>query len=129
MQYDEFMNQVKEQARVASTGEAVRATRATLEALGQRLNKEEAHHLAAQLPSEIGYYLGKVERHSERFDLDEFYDRVAEYEGKGVDKPEAIHHARSVLAVVSKAVTPGELNDVRAQLPDEFHPLFEGETQ
>jgi uncharacterized protein (DUF2267 family) len=127
MQYDEFINQVKARARLSGNGEAVRATRATLEALGQRLNRDEAHHLAAQLPSEIGYYLERLDRHSEQFGLDEFYDRVTDYEGKGVDKPEAIHHARSVLSVMTQAVTPGELNDVRAQLPAEFYPLFEGE--
>lgn len=54
MKYDEFMGMVQNRARLASTGEAVRATRATLQTLGQRLFGGEAKDLAAQLPQEVG---------------------------------------------------------------------------
>ncbi len=122
MKYDEFINQVQSQARLSSSGEAVSATRATLEVLGQRLFGDEAKNLAAQLPSEISYYLLQPEI-NESFGVDEFFNRVSEREG--VDLPDAVHHARVVISVLQEAVSPGEIEDVRAQLPDEFDPLFE----
>jgi uncharacterized protein (DUF2267 family) len=122
MTYDEFVGQVQSRARLGSTGEAVRATRATLEVLGQRLFGGEAKDLAAQLPQEIGYYL-RQDGQSERFGLDEFFARVSEREG--VDLPVAVHHARAVISVVSDAASQGEIDDVRNQLPAEYDALFE----
>jgi uncharacterized protein (DUF2267 family) len=122
MQYDEFIGQVQHRARLAATDQAVRATRATLETLGERLFGGEADDLAAQLPEEIGIYLRQAQS-NEKYSLDEFFKRVSEREG--VELPDAVHHARAVISVLCEAVTPGELQDVRAQLPDEFDPLFE----
>ncbi len=51
MKYDEFISQVQRRANLASREEAERATRATLETLGERLAGGEAKDLAAQLPS------------------------------------------------------------------------------
>lgn len=121
MNFDEFVGQVQSRARLASEGEAIRAIRATLEVLSQRLAGGESRDLAAQLPTELGTYI-----HSgtgERFDLDEFFRRVSAREG--VDLPESVHHARAVIAVLQEAVSRGEIEDVRSQLPAEFDPLFE----
>jgi uncharacterized protein (DUF2267 family) len=75
------------------------------------------------LPEEIGRYLREVEGPAERFDLNEFFERVSGHEGS--DLPVAVHHARVVTSVVRDAVTEGEIEDVLAQLPDEYKPLFE----
>ncbi len=123
MQFDQFIGQVQHRARLAATDEAIRATRTTLQTLAERLTEGEADDLAAQLPQEIGRYLQEVENHAERFSLDDFFRRVSEREG--VELPDAVHHARAVISVLNEAVTQGELRDVRAQLPDEFDPLFE----
>lgn len=122
MTYDEFMGQVQHRARLASTGEAVRATRATLEVLAQRLFGGEAANLAAQLPMEIKPYLAEPEVR-DNFDLKEFFWRVSEIEG--VDLPVSIHHARAVISVLCDAVSPNEIDDVLAQLPEEYYPLFQ----
>jgi len=37
----------------------------------------------------------------------------------------AIYHARAVIAVLYEAVSPGEMADIRAQLPAEYARLFE----
>ena len=126
MNYDEFLGQVQNRARLASTGEAVRATRATLEVLGQRLFGGEADDLAAQLPHELQSYL-KHTKPSESFVLGEFYRRVAEAEG--VDYPQAVFHARAVMSVLQDAVSRGEMEDIRAQLPDDYDDLFEFEVE
>lgn len=122
MQYDEFIGQVQHRARLASGGEAVRAVHAVLQTLGERLYGREADNLAAQLPGEIGFYLQQAEQR-EPFSMREFFERVAEREG--VDYPDAVYHARAVMSVILDAVSPGEIADMRAQLPAEFNPLFQ----
>jgi len=123
MQYHDFIGKVQNQARLGTTGEAVRATRATLEVLGKRMHETEAKHLAAQLPAEVGNFLIDGQE-NQTFGLDEFFERVSK--SANVDLPDAAHHARAVIAVVREAVSMGQMEDVRAQLPDEFDPLFEG---
>ena len=57
MKHDEFIGRVQHYARLASRGDAERATRATLETLGERLAGGEPKDLASQLPPEIGLHL------------------------------------------------------------------------
>lgn len=122
MQYDEFVGEVQNRARLPSRGDAVRAIQATLETLAERIAAGEASHLAAQLPPELGTFLRDVDT-TERFSVDDFFLRVAAKET--ADLPDAVHHARAVFDVLQEAVTTGEMEDVRAQLPDDYDPLFE----
>ena len=57
MQTDEFLGRVQHKAHLATLGKAMRATRATLETLAERLGPDETRHLAAQLPHEIQLFL------------------------------------------------------------------------
>jgi uncharacterized protein (DUF2267 family) len=124
MKHDAFIGQVQYRARLSSRGAAERATRATLETLAERLAGGEAKDLAAQLPPEIAEHLrGEWSAMGERFSLDEFFRRVSQREG--ADLPDAVFHARAVIEVLSEAVSRGEMDDVRAQLPAEFDRLFE----
>ena len=122
MQYEEFVGEVQNRARLGSEGEAVRAIRATLATLAERLPKDEAEHLAAQLPPGIGSYLQETNG-SERFTLNHFFERVATREP--ADLADAVHHARAVISVLNEAVTAGQIEQVRNTLSDEFNPLFE----
>jgi len=122
MQYDEFVGQVQHRARLASTGEAMHAIHAVLQTLGERLFGAEANNLAAQLPAEIGFYLKQAEQR-ESLSVREFFERVAKREG--AEYPDAVYHARAVMSVILDAVSPGEIADMRAQLPMEFNPLFQ----
>jgi uncharacterized protein (DUF2267 family) len=122
MQYDEFMGQVQHRGRMSSQGEALMAVRATLEVLSQRMAGGEPENVAAQLPSELrDFIIGEGE--GERFDLDEFFRRVSEKEG--VDLPVSVFHTRAVITVLRDALTPGEFEDMRAQFPADYDPLFE----
>jgi uncharacterized protein (DUF2267 family) len=123
MNYKEFVGQVHARAKMASLDEAVKAIRATLHTLAERISDGEAEHLAAQLPEEIGAYL-KMADGTESFDLDTFFTRVAAREP--IDLPDAAYHVRVVMEVLEEAVTPGEMADVRAQLPATYAPIFEG---
>lgn len=122
MQYDEFVGEVQNRARLPSRGDTVRAIQATLETLAERIDPGEADDLAAQLPPELGAFLRDAES-TEGFSVDDFFLRVAAKETE--DLPDAAHHARAVMAVLQEAVTTGELEDLRAQLPDNYKPLFE----
>lgn len=124
MKHDEFIGQVQHRARLSSCGAAERATRATLETLAERLSGGEAKDLAARLPPELGEHLrGAWSARGERFSLEEFFRRVSLREG--TDLPAATFHARAVIEVLGEAVSPGEMDDVLAQLPTEFDRLFE----
>ncbi len=124
MKHDEFIGQVQHRARLSSRGAAERATRATLETLAERLAGGEAKDLASQLPQEIAEHLRREwSGVGERFSLEEFFRRVSMREG--IDLPDAVFHARAVIEVVKEAVSTGEIDDVRAQLPAEFDRLFE----
>jgi len=122
MQFDDFVGQVQHRARLASTGEAMRAIHATLMTLGERLFGGEANDLAAQLPQEIGTYL-RMAVQLDNFDAREFCERVQQREG--VNYPDAVFHARAVMSVIRDAVSPGELRDMRDQLPADYNSLFE----
>lgn len=122
MKYDDFTGQIQNRLELPDTGRAVRATRAVLETLGERLQAGEATDLAGPLPMEIDYYLESAD-HGQRFDYDEFLDRVADR--ANVDASDANYHAQVVVGLVSELVARSEIEQVRAQLPDDFDPLFE----
>ncbi|AXR82632.1 DUF2267 domain-containing protein [Natrarchaeobaculum sulfurireducens] len=122
MNYKEFVGQVQHRLEYAELGPAVRASRAVLTTLGERLHEGEATDLASPLPMEIDRYLIEAE-HGQRFDYQEFVDRVAEREG--VDRSDANYHAQQVLAIVGEVVPPGNLEKAKNQLPEDFDPLFE----
>src|SRR6266699_5587893 len=128
MKYDEFISQVQRRADLASREEAERATRATMETLGERLAGGEAKDLAAQLPPEIAQYLEQAYTGiREKFSLDEFFWRVSQREG--VDLTESTFHARVVIALLSEVVTLGEIENIKSQLPKDFAKLFDVENE
>ena len=126
MKYDEFIAQVQRRIGLGSRKEAERATRATLETLGERLAGGEPKDLASQLPPEIGVYLLQpLAGAGEDLSLDEFFQRVSVQEG--VPLAEATYHARVIIALLSEVVTMGLIENVKAQLPADFRQLFEVE--
>ena len=125
MQTQEFLGRVQSAAHLPSLDAAIRATRATLETLAERLGPDESRHLGAQLPHEIQLYLrGVAIPVAERFSSDEFLERVCAREG--VDLPKSTHHARAVIDVLKQAVSEGEIRDVVNRLPEDYRRLFAG---
>lgn len=111
-------------AGLGSRAEAQDATRATLETLSEHLTPGEVFNFSSQLPPELIVYMEQpyISGIGERFSLDEFFLRVAQREG--VLLIDAINHARVVAAVLSEAVTEGDLEHLRAQLPPDLAALF-----
>lgn len=117
MNFDEFTGTVNHRLELPGTGETVRAIRATLMTLGQRIPEGNAADLAASLPMEIKWYLtGATREHGERFDWREFVSRVSEIEG--VDPPEAAYHAQVIIDLVHSVVPPSDFRQLRDGLPE-----------
>ena len=122
MRTDEFLGQVQSKAHLATLSEAMRATRATLVTLAERLGPDEARHLAAPLPHEIQLFLADASLPMpERYSLDEFLLRVCAREG--IDLRLSTDHARAVLDVLTEAA-PGEITEVLDRLPHDYRRLF-----
>ena len=123
MQAHEFLGQVQDKAHLGTLGEAMRATRATLETLAERLGPDDSRHLADQLPHEIQLFLSDAGLPMpERFSPDEFLLRVCAREG--IAFPESSEHARVVIDVLTEAVSPSEPTDVLARLAEDYRELF-----
>jgi uncharacterized protein (DUF2267 family) len=134
MKIQEFIEQVQKRAHLASKLEAERATRAALETLAECITWDERVDAAAQLPRGLALYLEQPNLGGEKqpapsrkriSTLDEFYQRMSLRED--VPPATAREHARVVMSVLVEALSKGEFEDIRAQLPIEFYyEFFEG---
>ncbi|MEJ2863339.1 DUF2267 domain-containing protein [Actinomycetospora flava] len=119
MQQQEFVSAVKESLDLPDNQSAERAVRATLTVLGQRLEGGEAKDLASQLPGGLADALPS-QGAGERFDVDTFYQRIADQEGDGVTVAQARQHARAIAKGLETALTDGEWRNFTSQLPKDF---------
>lgn len=122
MKFTDFTGEIQHRLELGGQDEAVRATRAVLTTLGERLPEGHATNLAAPLPTEIDYYVLAAD-HGQRFDHDEFVDRVADR--AEVEAADAAFYGQAVVALVAEIVPGGELDDLRAALPADYEELFE----
>ncbi len=123
MQYSEIIKKVQTVAQIDDQTKAQKAIQATLETLKERIIGDEASNLAAQLPEEIGEYLrGREGENGQYFSLQEFYQRVGQIEG--VDPTTAETHVKGIFSVLNSAVSPGEFDDIKNDLPDDYKALF-----
>jgi uncharacterized protein (DUF2267 family) len=107
---------------------AYRALRAVLHTLRDRLTVDVAAKLAAQLPTLIrGIYYEDWDPSRTPLpihDVEAFLDHVAS-EGRMVGETEASVAVTAVARVLRAHVSPGEIDDVLAVLPDKFRALIE----
>lgn len=111
MTHDEFVEEVRTRARLASREDAERIICATLDTLAERLEHGIAYNLAAQLPPEIASCL-KTDVPFERLSLDNFFRRANE-------RGASAERARVVMQVLQEALT-------RMQMPAAFESLLSG---
>ncbi len=125
MQYEEFVDRVRQLAELDSFSEAERATKATLTTLGDYLAAGgEERELASELPEKLAEYLyRKPPDRAASPSLDDFLEEVGKREG--VNSDDARAHAHTVVMVLEEAVSDKEMEDVRQQLTGEFDPLFD----
>jgi uncharacterized protein (DUF2267 family) len=123
VQYQEFVDRVRQRAGLDSFEGAEVATQATLTTLGEYLTDREGLDLASQLPQGLAEILRQQPpERSEIFSLNDFLQRVGEEEGTGIEEAEG--HVRAVVDVLQEAVTEGEMEDLRRQFPSEFDGIF-----
>jgi uncharacterized protein (DUF2267 family) len=101
--------------------DAERAIHATLRTLGERIDREQARQLAAQLPPGIAPWIATTTA-AERFDADAFAERVARRADLG-DRV-ARRAVSAVLDAVAHAVSREEWDDLVAELPAGYAPMM-----
>ncbi len=105
---------------------AKRATAAVFHALRDRLTAEEADQLAAQLPTELKavWHEGEaVARRPVKLDREGFYDRVQQEAG-AASRSRARWLTLGVFAALKEQLSPGEAEDVFAQLPKDLKEVW-----
>jgi len=122
MQFEEFIRAVQERTRLDTREEALTITRAVLETLGERVDRKVRNGLEAQLPNELKEFLLARKENADRYNLVEFYNRVAAR--AGVKHQDGIERTRQVFSVLRQAVSEGEIQDMLESLPHEYGELF-----
>lgn len=106
---------------------AEQAAVSVLCALEQRLIRDEAKHLEAQLPRKLQNLLVRCDRHAGpapvKFDRDELLEMVGQDLNMKPDEVEPV--VRAVFTTVREHVTEGEIDDVIQQLPRSFDDLWQ----
>ncbi|MPZ65307.1 MAG: DUF2267 domain-containing protein [Pseudonocardiaceae bacterium] len=62
---------------------------------------------------------------ADSFDVDEFFRRVADREGRGCGPVQAREPAQAVIGTMASFVSEGELDGVRSQLPAGYEILLQ----
>jgi uncharacterized protein (DUF2267 family) len=122
----EITSAVAQSAGISDHEQAERAVVATLRVLGLRLAGGQTANLASQLPPAFADAM-PAQGPGERFDLAEFYRRVAEIEGHECTPQRARQHARAVLAALKVGLTDHEYDHMASQLPPEYADLLSTE--
>lgn len=126
-QTNAWIEEVAERLETDDHRAAYRALRAYLHALRDRLTVDEAAQLAAQLPLLIrGIYYENwnpsktpVKYHH----IDEFLGRVKD-EAELPGETSASYVVSVVAEVLREHVSAGEIDDIRAQLPEALQPIL-----
>lgn len=122
-----FYRKVLNETGLVDRDLAKRGVAAVLRALRDRLTPGEAHQLAAQLPRELRqtWEAGEdPDRTPVRLHRPEFYERVKREARLGSIR-EARAMTLAVFAALKSQISPGEADDVLAQLPKDLKDLWE----
>ena len=123
MQYEEFVEGVRQRGDLGTYEEAESATRSVLSALGKALPEAEATQLSEQLPEGLGDRLRSQPSEPEKLsNPNDFLHRVGQ--GEGVRAPDAENHVRAVMATLGEAAGPDRMQSLRSQLPSDFFRFF-----
>ncbi|NQT82472.1 DUF2267 domain-containing protein [bacterium] len=95
-----------------------------LEMLSARLAFQEAEDLKAQLPAGLKTIWERHEREMHKWNREQFVAKIRE-ECLLENTAEAERVVRGVFGVLQEGISPGEAEDVEAQLPKDMKPLWE----
>lgn len=117
-----FVARVRELGGFAGRAEAMRAIRATVMAIGERLRDDERAAFERNLPPSTFAALERVAYLGD-FDRDELYARVARHEA--VSPGFALEHAQIVCRALAEALPEGALVHLRKELGTTIASLLE----
>ena len=121
-----FHRMVREQMGGLGIEESKRATAVVLRALRDRLTRDEAEQVAAQLPlalKEVWALGDRPGRRPLKIRRDEFLQRV-KHEAELLSGDAARRLTEAVFAALKTQLSPGEAEDVAAQLPRDLKRLW-----
>ncbi|MGE5700803.1 MAG: DUF2267 domain-containing protein [Arthrospira platensis] len=122
-----WLKELTEELGVEDRQYAYRALRAVLHTLRDRLTVDIAAKLAAQLPTLIrGIYYEDWDPSRTPLpihDVEKFLDHVVT-EGRLAGETEASLAVAAVARLLRRHISPGEIDDVLAVLPDKLKPLI-----
>ena len=121
-----FHRLVRERVSGLGMEEAKRATAVVLRALRDRLTPDEADHVAAQLPGPLKHVWAagdRLDRQPLKIGRDKFLQRV-KHEAGLLSGDAARRLTEAVFAALKTQLSPGEANDVVAQLPPDLKELW-----
>jgi uncharacterized protein (DUF2267 family) len=124
MRYDEFIERVLEKSGLDSRGRAIDFTKATLETLGERLDRTVRRGVASQLPDELKELL-LSRGDNDIYEVQEFYRRIGARADTNYN--DAAKRAKTVIGVLQEAISAGEVQDMIESLPEQYAKLFDGD--
>ena len=121
--HNRFVRRFADRATRLDRREAEQALLLVLGMLCRRLTPEEAAHLIAQLPSRMARRLGECADGPDRsITRTSIRDEIAT--SFGLPAREAERIMKAAFAVLAETVAPGQIDDMRQQLPEEMKPLL-----
>jgi uncharacterized protein (DUF2267 family) len=129
MQYEEFVEKVRERANLETREEADHLIEVAFVALAEPLSREETNSLAAQLPAEIKRLLATnreepipAKRTMQTFDVEEYYNRIKAR--LGVSYRQGVEQANAVMSVLLEAVPNTVIASMLRDLPEGYDQVF-----
>jgi len=121
MQYREFLKRVAHHSGF-SDSESLEATQVFMETLATRLNYAELKNFVSQLPVEVADMATPGVGKMEKFHGDEFLERIADKQN--ITTAHAKKQMYSVWQTLKEAVDEGQIQHLRAQLPNDMVELL-----
>lgn len=129
MQYDDFVEKVRERANLETREQAEHLIEVAMVALAEPLGREETNRLGSQLPVELKRLLASnreepipAKRTMQSFQVEEYYNRV-----KGrldVSYRQGVEQANAVMSVLLEAVPNSIIAGMLGDLPDGYDKFF-----
>jgi uncharacterized protein (DUF2267 family) len=132
MQYNEIINKIQELTGIREEKQAALLLHAVLGTLGDQIYRTEETLIASQLPKELKdvffEYQPKERGRGEvaHYAVEEFYNRVKAR--ANVTFQEAQRFSAIIMHVMKQALSPGIIENLKKELPVDFHKLFEEES-
>ena len=116
MKYRDLIKKVQDYSGF-SDSESEEALELVVETLASRLNEGEREDLASQLPEELED-VALAPTATQKFSAEDMFEELSELQN--IDESRAKKQVMAVWRALKEALSPGEIEDIRAQLPNDL---------